>query len=165
MEIKDNHRIYGLDPFIPKGARVLVLGSMPSVTSLDANFYYMHKQNRFFKLVGLCVGEELDSIKKRKCALESMHIALYDVISSCVREGSLDSKIQQVVPSDIKGLISQNPSIKRIITNGALAKKLFLKYSQGISFEVLHLPSTSPANAMYNLERLARLYLPALTEF
>ena len=160
-----SERIYGLEPFIPSKARVLVLGSMPSIASLQAGFYYMHKQNRFFKILGLCLKSELDSIEKRKPALITMQIALYDVIASCVREGSLDSKIQDVEPADIKALLKTHPSIKRVITNGALSKKLFLKYSSSLDIEVVHLPSTSPANAMYNLERLAKLYIPALTEF
>lgn len=158
-------RIYGLDPFIPENAQVLVLGSMPSVASLQAGFYYMHKQNRFFKILGLYLNSSLDTIEKRKQALITMRIALYDVIASCVREGSLDSKIHDVEAADIKSVLKKHPGIKRVITNGALSKKLFLKYSSVPDIEVLHLPSTSPANAMYNLERLSKLYIPALTEF
>ena len=158
-------RIYGLDPFIPENAQVLVLGSMPSVASLQAGFYYMHKQNRFFKILGLYLNSNLDTIEKRKQALITMKIALYDVISSCVREGSLDSKIHDIETADIKSVLKKHPGIKRIITNGSLSKQLFLKHFSLLNIEVVHLPSTSPANAMYNLERLSRLYIPALTEF
>ena len=163
--MENNELIYGLPPFIPPKAKVLVLGSMPSVASLKEGFYYMHKQNRFFKIIEILCGYKLDTIELRKKALNELNIALYDVIEACEREGSLDAKIKHIVPSDIKNLLNYHQSIKRVITNGALSKKLFLKYSSGVNIEVVHLPSTSPANAVFNLDRLSSLYIKALKEF
>ncbi len=161
-------RIYGLEPFIPCDATILVLGSMPSVASLREQFYYAHKQNRFFKIISYLVQRDLNTIDEKKSALSVLKIGLYDVIHSCIREGSLDSKIKDVEPSDLEELLKKYPSIKVLITNGSLSKKLFIKYSSHLlnkpHLKVIHLPSTSPANAMMSLEKLIEVYKGAFSQ-
>lgn len=157
-------RIFGLAPFIYPEARVLILGSMPSEASLKQGFYYGHKQNRLWKIVGVMLGRELNTIEEKKAAAHELRLAFFDVIKSCVREGSLDSAITKPEPEDIADICAQYPSIERIILNGGLAKKLFFKFNDlsKIKAEVFSLPSTSPANAQYSLERLTALYSPII---
>ena len=156
-------RISGLKPFINKGSRILILGSMPSIASLQDGFYYAHPQNRMWKIIAAIAGvDELKTIEERKQAALKLHLAFFDVIESCEREGSLDSNIKAVKPNDINSLLLRYPKIKRVITNGNKAKDLFLTYNHDCKVEIIHLPSTSPANAVYSLDRLKALYLPYL---
>ncbi len=156
-------RISGLKPFINKGSRILILGSMPSIASLQDGFYYAHPQNRMWKIIAAIAGvDELKTIEERKQAALKLHLAFFDVIESCEREGSLDSNIKAVKPNDINSLLLSYPKIKRVITNGNKAKDLFLTYNHDCKAEIIHLPSTSPANAVYSLDRLKALYLPYL---
>lgn len=156
-------RISGLKPFINEGSRILILGSMPSIASLQDGFYYAHPQNRMWKIIAAIAGvDELKTIEERKQAALKLHLAFFDVIESCEREGSLDSNIKAVKPNDINSLLLRYPKIKRVITNGNKAKDLFLTYNHDCKAEIIHLPSTSPANAVYSLDRLKALYLPYL---
>lgn len=156
-------RISGLKPFINEGSRILILGSMPSIASLQDGFYYAHPQNRMWKIIAAIAGvDELKTIEERKKAALKLHLAFFDVIESCEREGSLDSNIKAVKPNDISSLLLRYPKIKRVITNGNKAKDLFLTYNHDCKAEIIHLPSTSPANAVYSLDRLKALYLPYL---
>ncbi len=156
-------RLEGLEPFIPAKPRGLILGSMPSAASLAEGFYYAHPRNRFWKLIKRAVPFEIENLDDKKKALGYLNLALYDSIKSCEREGSsLDSKIKNAVPADIGALVREHPSIEFILTNGALSKKLFLKHNQIEGIELIHLPSTSPANAAWPLERLWELYGPWL---
>ncbi len=164
-KIKDNRNnatasplLQGLPPFIPASPRVLILGSMPSVQSLAQDFYYAHPQNRFFKLLSLFTGKELCDVKARKEALGSCNLALFDVIRSCRRCGSADANIHDVEINDINSILEQNVSIELVVTNGTLAKKLFLKHFNELNVKTLHLPSTSPANARFSLESLKGYY-------
>ena len=148
-------RISGLKPFINKGSRILILGSMPSIASLQDGFYYAHPQNRMWKIIAAIAGvDELKTIEERKQAALKLHLAFFDVIESCEREGSLDSNIKAVKPNDINSLLLRYPKIKRVITNGNKAKDLFLTYNHDCKAEIIHLPSTSPANAACSLEAL-----------
>ena len=141
----------------------MILGSMPSIASLQDGFYYAHPQNRMWKIIAAIAGvDELKTIEERKQAALKLHLAFFDVIESCEREGSLDSNIKAVKPNDINSLLLCYPKIKRVITNGNKAKDLFLTYNHDCKAEIIHLPSTSPANAVYSLDRLKALYLPYL---
>lgn len=123
----------------------------------------MHKSNRFYKILENIAGFEAGTdIKSRQRLLEFLHIALFDVIDRCSRRGSLDSAVRDIIPNNIALLLSACPGIRSIITNGALAKKIFLKYNQDCSLKVYHLPSTSSANAGFSLERLTGLYKPVI---
>ena len=157
--------VRGFEPFVPPGARVLVLGSVPSRASLEAGFYYAHPRNRFFRIIERLCGRELQGVDERRQALADLKIALYDVIARCQREGSADSAVRGVIPADIGALARAHPSVRRIVTNGSLAGKLFRRYNPSCALEIIHLPSTSPANAARPLEDLFALYRRALTEF
>lgn len=144
-------------PLYDENSRTLILGSFPSVKSREAMFFYGHPQNRFWKLIAALYGEDVPSTIEEKSSLVLRHrLALWDSIHSCTITGSSDSSVRDVVPNDISGII-RNSKIERIFCNGALSHKMYMKFifpSTGI--EARKLPSTSPANAAYSLERLAR---------
>lgn len=146
------HVIHELPPIISKNSRILILGSFPSVKSREHNFYYMHPQNRFWKILSLVVNEDLvsKSIDERRNYLLNNNVALYDVIYECDIVGSSDLKIKNVIPTNIEELIKET-KITHIFVNGNKAYELFVKYN---NLNVIKLPSTSPANAAYNLDKL-----------
>lgn len=150
--MKEYHTI---DPICDNQAQILILGSFPSVKSREAKFFYHHPQNRFWKVLAHLCNEELPiDIEAKKDFLKRHHIALWDVIYSCEIKGSSDSSICNVVVNDLQSLI-ENGKIKHIYTNGNLADKLYHRYFDNvIDLPVTKLPSTSPANASYSLERL-----------
>ena len=145
-------------PVYDEHSRILILGTFPSVKSREQHFYYGHPQNRFWKvLASLTQWPQIpQTIEEKKQMLLQNGIAIWDVIQSCDIAGSSDSSIKNVVPSDI-GSILKNSGIKRIYANGNMAKKLYEKYilpETGVP--IIGLPSTSPANAAYSLERLKK---------
>lgn len=143
------------EPIYNQQSKVLILGSFPSVKSREQNFYYGHPRNRFWSLMGLLTGETCpQTIEQKKGLLLSHGIAIWDVIAQCDIIGSSDSSIKNVIPTDLKEILAVCPQI-RIFANGAKAGELYRKYQQketGISIQIL--PSTSPANAAFSLERL-----------
>lgn len=141
---QDDEILFGFEPVYDGHCKVLILGSMPSVVSLEKNFYYMHPSNRFWKIIGLLTESEIpESIDERKALVLKNRIALWDVIGCCQRQGSLDSSIKNPVINDLY-ILSNIENIK-IFTNGGLASKLFKKHFQQLEAEML--PSTSAANA------------------
>ncbi len=146
---------HGFKPVIDKESKILILGSFPSVISREQNFYYMHKQNRFWKVLELIFNDNFTSsdIEEKKELLIKHRIAVYDVIESCDIIGSMDSSISNVIPANINYLIS-GTKIKEIYINGNKAYQLFMKYNKNFSDIVHKLPSTSSANARYNLKVL-----------
>lgn len=143
-------------PVYDERSRILILGTFPSVKSREQHFYYGHPQNRFWKvLASLTQWPQIpQTIAEKKQMLLENGIAIWDVIQSCDIAGSSDSSIKNVVPSDI-GSILKNSGIARIYANGNMAKKLYEKYilpETGVP--IIGLPSTSPANAAYSIERL-----------
>ncbi|XFA99499.1 DNA-deoxyinosine glycosylase [Candidatus Izemoplasma sp. B36] len=142
-------------PVIDKTSKILILGSFPSVISREQNFYYMHKQNRFWKVLELIFNDNFTSpnIEEKKDLLIKHRIALYDVIESCDIIGSKDSSINNVKPVNIINLI-KGTNIRKIYINGNKAYQLFMKYNQNLTDIVYKLPSTSSANARYSLKML-----------
>ncbi len=146
-------------PQINKNSKILILGSMPGIKSLEEQEYYAHHQNRFWKLLGLlCSKKDLhtSSYKVKIQTLLDNNFALWDVIKLCKREGSLDSNIQDEVPNEINELLAKYPNIKVICLNGNKAYSAFKKYFPDIlkNYKCFKLPSTSPANARFTLEDL-----------
>ena len=147
--------------YINKDSKILILGSFPSVKSREQMFYYGHPQNRFFKVLGNIFGEDVhNNVESKKTFLKKYHIALYDVIEECDIDGSADSSIKNVKPIDLEFILKKYPNIKSIGVNGKKASSLFekylRKYCSGVN--VVHLPSTSPANAKCSLDELIKEY-------
>ena len=149
------HVSHDFEPVFDENSKVLILGTFPSVKSRENQFYYGHPQNRFWKVIaGLRESEVPQTIEEKKKLLLEHGIAIWDVIESCDIIGSSDSSIKNVVPADIERVVA-NSKIQNIYANGGTAKKLYEKYSQKkTGREIIGLPSTSPANAAYSLERL-----------
>ena len=153
MELKrQNHEF---PPVYDENSEILILGSFPSVKSRKMQFFYGHPQNRFWKVMAQVLKEEVpQTIPEKKAMLLRHHIALWDVIASCDIAGSSDSSIRNVVPNDLAYIISRS-KITRIYANGAKSKQLYDKYlAKKLGIEAVQLPSTSPANAAYSVERL-----------
>lgn len=146
--------VHPLKPIYSKDSEILILGTFPSVLSRESSFYYGNPQNRFWKmLAGIFHAPLPHTNEEKRDLLLSNKIALWDVIASCRISGSADSSIADVVPNDISIILSQAP-IRRILLNGKTAERLFERYNSGISVPAVALPSTSPANAAWSLERL-----------
>ncbi len=149
------HIKHGFEPVYDKNSKILILGTLPSVKSRENDFYYGHPQNRFWRLVSQLLNEPLPmSTDEKKAMLLKHGIALWDVAAECDIMGSSDSSIKNVVPTDIN-IILKTADIKQIYANGRTAEKLYNKYQKNIcGRDIVCLPSTSPANAAWNMERL-----------
>lgn len=149
------HVVHEIAPVYNVDSEVLILGSFPSVKSREGNFFYGHPQNRFWKVLAALLKEEQPvTIEEKKKMLLKHHIAVWDVVASCDIKGSSDSSIKNVVPCNLSAIIAES-NIARIYTNGATADKLYRKYCyEQTGIEAVKLPSTSPANAACNMEKL-----------
>lgn len=153
MQQRETHE-HTLEPIYNKNSRILILGSFPSVKSREIGFYYGHKFNRFWSIMESLFSIQLTTIDEKKSFLDKNNIALWDVISSCSIIGSSDADIEDVVPNDIEKILSI-ADIKAIFTNGKKAYELYNKHIlPQVNREAIPLPSTSPTNATWNMERL-----------
>ena len=147
--------VHPFPPLYDENSEILILGSFPSVKSREQLFFYGHPQNRFWRVLAAVFEQATPvSIDEKKAFLAQNHVALWDVIAACEIVGSSDSSIKNAVANDI-GPILKNSKVNRIFVNGGTAKKLYDRYlypQTGI--EAILLPSTSPANAAWGLERL-----------
>ena len=142
-------------------SEILILGSVPSVKSREYGFFYMHKQNRFWKVLSKVFDDDftIDDIEKKKALLLSHKIALYDVIESCEIIGSSDVSIRNVEPANkVIDKIIKTGKIKLIALNGNKAGELYKKYFKDIDIKTIYLPSTSPANAKMNVDALVKIW-------
>lgn len=138
----------GLPPISAKDAQILILGSMPSVKSLKMQQYYAHPQNAFWKIMTRILGEARSYREKAEC-LKKHKIALWDIVRSCQRKGSLDTAIRNEKYNALEHFLKRHPKIKRVLLNGGAAQSFYLAYAQGkINLPHTRLPSTSPANTM-----------------
>ena len=141
-----------------KESKVLILGSFPSVKSRKVSYYYGNKMNRFWKVLSDIFKEEISDQNDLRTEFILRHnLALWDVIESCEIVGSSDSSINNVKVNDIKS-ISTNSKLRLIVCNGNKAYDLYQKYVKDVDIPVVKLPSTSPANAGWSLERLCEQY-------
>ena len=147
--------IHPIPPLYDADSEILILGSFPSIRSREARFFYGHPQNRFWPLLAALFGEEPPStIEEKKALAHSHHIALWDSIRSCTIVGSSDSSIRDVVPNDLSQILD-NSRVERIFCNGTLSHKMYMKYIYpSVGIKAVRLPSTSPANAAFGMERL-----------
>ena len=153
--MNETYQIHEFGPFYDADSEILILGSFPSVKSRETGFYYGHPINRFWKLLAFLYQEEEPvSIPEKKAFLKKCHIALWDVIESCDITGSSDSSIRNEKINDI-GKILQEAPIRAIYANGRKAENLYKKYAEPVTGrKITGLPSTSPANAAFSMERL-----------
>ena len=149
------HQTHTLEPVFDAQSRVLVLGSFPSPLSRQTGFYYGNPHNRFWPVMAALWNEPVPSGAGERRAFALQHrVALWDVIAECEITGSSDSSIKNVVPNDIKRILAA-ADIKAVFVNGRTAEKYYIKYTEPVTgIKAVCLPSTSPANAAWSLERL-----------
>ena len=147
--------IHPIPPLYDENCRILILGSFPSVKSRETMFFYGHPQNRFWPLLALLFNEKVPmTVGEKKSLALRHHIALWDTICSCTVSGSSDSSIKDVVPNDLSAILD-HAAVKRIFCNGSTSYRLYMRHiypTTGI--EAVKLPSTSPANAAFDMDRL-----------
>ena len=155
------HVIHPFGPLFDENARVLILGSFPSVRSREQGFFYGHPQNRFWPLLAALFGEEPPRDLDAKKALALRHrIALWDVIASCDIAGSGDSSIRNAVPTDLRPVLERT-RITRVFCNGGMSGRCYERFQRPrLGLEAQVLPSTSPANAAWSFARLLEAWQP-----
>jgi hypoxanthine-DNA glycosylase len=143
-------------PISDENTTILILGSMPGDKSLEMNAYYAHPRNRFWQIIAALTQSDLPNDYEQKIQLLLQNrIGLWDLVHQAQRVGSLDSQIKNESPNDIDDFISNHNHLKTIVFNGKMAEKLFNKYfKRKVEIQYLGMPSTSPANAHLNLEKL-----------
>lgn len=153
------HVVHTFQPIFNAESRILVLGSLPSVKSREQNFYYGHPQNRFWKVIAALTDWELpETIEKKTDMLLANRIAIWDVIASCDIIGSSDSTIKNVVVNEFNCILRKAP-IEQIYANGGKSYELYRRYAmEQTGRDIIKLPSTSPANAAWGLERLCEAW-------
>ena len=150
-------------PLYDENSQILILGSFPSVKSREVKFFYGHPQNRFWKVVANVFDEKIpESIDDKRSLILKNHLALWDVISECEITGSSDASIKNAKANDIS-VILKDSSIKKIIVNGKTAERLYIKYIEPVTgIKAVVMPSTSPANAAWSLDRLIEVWADGL---
>lgn len=153
------HIVQPFEPVYDENSEILILGSLPSVKSRENGFYYGHPQNRFWKVMSAVTKSATPhDIAAKKQMLLDHHIALWDVIKECDIVGSSDSSIKNAVAADLTDIIKK-AQIRRIYVNGKAAEKYYKKYIEPtIHMKAVVLPSTSPANAAFSLDRLIHVW-------
>ena len=147
--------IHPIKPLFNNDSKILILGSFPSFKSREQMFFYGHPQNRFWKVLSAVFETKTpQTIEEKREFILSNNIALWDSIASCDIVGSSDSSIKNVVPNDLSIILNSAP-INAVFTNGKTSDKYYNKYiKDDVGIESICLPSTSPANAMWSLEKL-----------
>ncbi len=147
--------LHPIPPVFDENSRVLILGSFPSVKSREQGFFYGHPQNRFWKVTAALFAEDApQSIEEKRSFLLRNRIAVWDVIGSCDIVGSSDASIRNVTANDLSVILNA-ADIRAIFVNGKTAYAYHQKYTEPkIGRPAICLPSTSPANAAWSVERL-----------
>ena len=150
------HIVHPFGPLWDASSRVLILGSLPSVKSREQQFFYGHPQNRFWPLLARLLEEPVPAgIEEKRALVLRHHIALWDAIGSCDIIGSSDSSIRNVEPTDLRPILAGAP-IRQVFCNGATSGRYYHRYQEPLlGLPATVLPSTSPANAAWSMDRLA----------
>ena len=159
------HLKHTIHPVYDAHSKLLILGSFPSVKSRESAFFYGHPQNRFWQVISSVCGVALpETVEAKKKLLLQHHIALWDVIDECDIIGSSDSSIKNVIPNDISTILSSS-EVTRVFVNGKTAERLYRQYIEPTTqIKAVYLPSTSPANATWKLEKLIDKWRESLSQ-
>ncbi|HIY52428.1 MAG TPA: DNA-deoxyinosine glycosylase [Candidatus Agathobaculum merdavium] len=151
--------VHTIPPLYDSHSRVLLLGSIPSPKSREIGFFYGHPQNRFWRVLAAVLGEEVpQTIEDKRTMCLKHHVALWDTIARCDIAGASDTSIRNAVPNDIGKLVRES-EITRIFATGGKSAELYRKLIEPtLHIPITQLPSTSPANAAWSLERLIEAY-------
>ena len=143
----------------------MIVGSMPSVTSLEKMEYYGFKHNRFWKIMEAYFQMPITTYALKTDIMLEHHILLWDVIGECEREGSLDSAIKKEVVNPIPTVLAANPSIQAIFCNGRKSYDLLCRHFPDLAVDVYYLPSASNANRSIKEEELFKLWFQMLDQY
>jgi double-stranded uracil-DNA glycosylase len=150
-------RIRSFAPIADRRARVLILGSMPGAESLAQGRYYAHRHNSFWPIMAALFGfDPAAPYEARVRALRARRVAVWDVLQSCVREGSLDARIDEEVANDFAAFFGAHRAITHVFFNGAKAEACYRRHvgpALGRPMRYARLPSTSPAHASLSMAR------------
>ena len=151
--------VHPIPPLFDKNSKTLILGSFPSVKSREAAFFYGHPQNRFWSVLAIIYGiPKPETVEEKSKLVLKNNLALWDVIASCEIVGSSDSSITDVTANNLSVII-ENSKVEKIFVNGKTAEKYYNKYTYAkTGIKAVCLPSTSPAIAAWNLERLVEAW-------
>ncbi len=153
--------VHSFEPIVGRDPRIVILGSMPGVVSLQAAQYYANPRNAFWTIIAELFGIDIDcDYDSRVQHISQLPLILWDTLKACHRQGSLDSKIlrQQIEANDVVGLLERHSGLRAIAFNGAASEKYFNQLEKhrlpaNHALELIKLPSTSPANAAMNFEQ------------
>jgi len=157
-----NNRCYSFPPIASPSAKILILGSMPGQASLDANQYYAHPRNAFWSIMHAMFGVDIEWDYEKRCqTLTEHHVAVWDVLKACDRQGSLDSNIDDasIEANNFSDFFKHHPLITHLFFNGAKAEQTYHRHvqkhieSQWQSITSTRLASTSPAHAAVTLDK------------
>lgn len=157
-------RIRGLNQVVHGDDKILILGSIASVESMEQGIHYAHASNRFWKVLSKIYQMPSDTLERKQELLRKNKIALWDSCQSCQRYRSSDASIKEVKPNDIPGFLKENPCIQTILCNGKTSYQVLKKFYPDIAKQVKVCPSTSAANARYRLNDLVEEYRKWLGE-
>jgi TDG/mug DNA glycosylase family protein len=157
-------RLRGLEPVLDYRACTIILGSFPGAASLQAGHYYAHPRNQFWPILAAVLDAPLTSLpfEERYACLRSHRVALWDVLATCRRTGSLDSAIRDPLANDLQALNEHAPALERVLFNGRTAARSEPWFrARGLQTSVL--PSTSPAYASVSFEKKLEVWQQALS--
>lgn len=153
-------------PIIDNNAQILIIGTMPSVKSLNAAEYYAHPRNAFWKIIATLFnnGADFSDFAEKKACILKNHLALWDNLKFCERNGSLDSNIKNMIPNDFETLLKKHSNIRCLIFNGQKSFQIFKKFHHELleTYQYFVLPSTSPANAALSFDKKLTFWQEAL---
>ena len=147
--------VHPIPPTFDENSTILILGSFPSLKTRESGYFYGHPQNRFWRVMAALYGGEVPfQPEERRAFLLRNGVAVWDVIASCTIVGSSDSSIRDVTVNDLRPILAES-HVGKIYVNGKTAEKMYRRYTEpSLGIHAIYLPSTSPANAAYSLDRL-----------
>jgi hypoxanthine-DNA glycosylase len=160
--MKNKNLQHPFKPIVFKDTQILILGSFPSIKSFENNFYYGHPRNQFWKILEAVTGYPVNNRDQKIWLLKECRLGLWDMISSCQRDNSLDASLEDEVVNDIPALLSAYPSIEKIAFTGKKAQALFETHFAYLEIERVYLPSPSPAYAAMRFEEKVVQYAEKL---
>jgi hypoxanthine-DNA glycosylase len=166
IDLQMSKTLFGLAPLVSQHTRILILGSFPSAASLKAQQYYAHPRNQFWKVMSILLNQDIYTQEYSACCERILRssVGIWDVYAACEREGSLDSAIEKPVLNDFAALLKRYPNIEAAAHNGGESARN-RKPLEALGLTVHQLPSTSPANASWTLERKVEAWSKALSPY
>lgn len=150
--------LHPFKPIVFQDTKILILGSFPSIKSIENGFYYAHPQNQFWKILSQISGYPINNRDQKIWLLKELKIGLWDMIESCQRENSLDSSLEDEKINDIPTILECYPSIEKIAFTGRKSQALFETHFSHIDIKTIYLPSPSPAYAKISIDQKASVY-------